>query len=216
MIRRKGFVATLEAVIASLLLLVFALAVLPNFIDQPETSDILENRLRNVVGALDRADQIRHHAANRNVSGIEDAVDQYLVGFNSAVGLSFANTTEGSYSGGSITETFQVNKTTAEAEKVRVWAEEASNVTISVNSEPALSFSRPGYREADIAGLTQQGGNRINITGDSGELDYLIETYHHIQTGSVPDDRDVYSFGYLVAGTNATFQPSEVQVFAWS
>lgn len=215
-LRRKGFISTLEAVVASTIFLLFIINAAPTFSEAgTAANDITVNKIENTLSSLDRSGTLREDMMARNLSDIEEQIDDYLVPLNVAVGLFYTNTTEGTFTDDSIERTFHGNQTIEEQSHLRLWIERADSVVVRVNGETAIRTSRNGYIERDITDLTISGSNTINISGEGGNLDFMVEQYRYQESQGLPSDADVTSNGYQVAGKGTKLQPTELRVFAW-
>lgn len=211
---RKGFTTTLESVLASILFLLFVINVLPGIADSGGEPVPINARVEEVLRSLDRAGELRPLILERDLDGLHQKISRYVRGVQMGIGLSYFDITEGSYTGGVHTRDFSVSKSEARQESLLLWIEEADDIDIDINGEDVLETSTTGFQQVAIGSYTDTGQNTLQIDSDSGDLHYSIEIYNRVRSRSLPD-QEVTSLGYIVAGSNNSFQPSEVVVFTW-
>ncbi|MCJ7450465.1 MAG: hypothetical protein MUP58_01860 [Candidatus Nanohaloarchaeota archaeon QJJ-9] len=212
--KRKGFIATLEAIIASTMFLIFIATVIPTFV-QPEqgSTSIIEDRIDNILSSLDNSGKLG--AEPENITELESTLSQYLQGYQLSVGMNYLNLSEGTHAGGETINTFQVNKTRAQKEVLRLWIDEASGLDVRINGETVLTTSQSGYYSRELSSYTVDGENTANITSDTANLDYQIERLYYAQGNEMPSEGSITSLGYLIPGTNNQLEPKEIRVFVW-
>lgn len=214
---RKGFLSTLEAVIASTIFLLFIINAAPMFTG--ETGQIDEMSLNNIHSAmksLDKADLLRENLTERDLDALEDTVEGYASPLNAAVGVLYSNTTEFNYTGsGSEGYTFENSISQEERTILRFWIEEATNLEVTLNGETVLTADSAGYEQAIVTAETISGGNNLEVDADSADLDIILDQYRYEQSQELPDDTSVASTGYLISGSNETISPTELRVFLW-
>ena len=208
---RKGFVNTLEAVLASTIFLIFIINVLPAFTTSFPESDNTVRKLGYVLETSDRSGQLRDRVMERNVSAIKDELDDY-VSEDLSVGISYVDSFEGNYSGGNENYDFSVNSTRLRKVSLVLWIEEDNGLVVDVNGNPVGPVST-GLNEIDITNRVQNGVNTLTVQ-NSGELEYLLEVYNYVLSDPLPDE-EVRGLGYPVAGDDGGVNVSEVSVFLW-
>lgn len=213
--RRKGFVTTLEAILAATIFLIFLVNVLPNFVSTGAEGDTLERQADTVVRSLDRAGELRDQAVARNLSGIEDDLDSYINGVNLAVGLSWTNRTDGQVTSTPADVLFETNTSQIERERLLLWVDEVTDLTIEVNQQQVATIDSTGFHEVSIEDETEQGQNNLTFDASSVDLAYTIEQYYYVQSQELPDVDRIYGTGYMMATNSTANEPHELQVYLW-
>lgn len=214
---RKGFLSTLEAVIASTIFLLFIINAAPMFTG--ETGQIDDMSLTNIHSAmksLDQAGKLRENITERDLDALEDTMEGYAAPLSVAVGVLYSNTTEFTYSGsGSEGYTFENSISQEERTILRFWIDEATNLEVTLNGDTILTSDSAGYEQATVTAETISGGNNLEVEADSADLDIILDQYRYEQSQELPDDTSVASTGYLISGSNETISPTELRVFLW-
>lgn len=211
---RKGFIKTLEAVVAASIFFIFILNAVPAISGAEDTGAAVKEELSRQLESLDREGTLRQDVVNKDLAGIEDDLEGDFAGYRMAIGLSYLGMSDGRYNGGGLTESFDVNKSRAEKEVLRLWVEEDQGIDVSINGNSVISSPGTGYTEVNIESDTVDGGNTLEISG-SGNLFYRIDKYNYMQNGDLPEDRSINSMSYTLAGEEGSFQPSELRVYLW-
>lgn len=185
----KGFVYTLESVIASTLIISMILVVVPQISGSPETN------LEPAMTGIQSADQ------NGNLGDSPENISESLNEFIPETFNFSIRTTE--------TKTTDIRLTGEEEielqggyKKVLLWVEDADNLEATYRSETVLQTSETGYKEIE---LSPESGY-LNFTADNVELDGEINRYR--TKGDVLDSNTVYSIGYI----NIEEEVREIQV----
>ncbi len=84
MVERKGFVSTLEAVIASTIFFVFLINVLPSLVGQPVTHEVSYRITMQTLESLDSKGFLRDKVISRDPESIHQEINKY-VSANTAV-----------------------------------------------------------------------------------------------------------------------------------
>ncbi len=84
MVERKGFVSTLEAVIASTIFFVFLINILPSLVSQPVTQEISYRITMETLESMDSKGLLREKIVERDPESIHDEINKY-VSTNTAV-----------------------------------------------------------------------------------------------------------------------------------
>lgn len=213
--RQKGFVTTLEAILAATVFLIFLVNVLPDFVSSNPEGDILERQADTVIDALDRAGEIRDDAKARNLSAIQSSIETYINGANLAVGLSWTNRTDGSFKDGTTTQNFTLNTSKIERERLLIWVDNANSLSIEINSQEIFTTSSEGYYVEKIADYTEQGKNNITINSTSSQGHYTIEQYYYLQSQTLPSADAIYGTSHVSATNSTDNEPRELQVYIW-
>lgn len=213
---RKGFLSTLEAVIASTIFFLFLLNAAPSLTgDQGGPNEMTMEKIRTTTEALDEAGTLREQIGERNLTGLQEQIDDYLVPLNVAVGVLYSNTTERSFSGTDGSYTFEGNESTEERTLLRLWIDEADDLVIRVNGQTALRTGSTGYTATDVSDLTTTGTNSVNLTAQEADLDIAVEQYNYYQSRPLPTDTTVSSTGHQIGTQNGELNPAELRVFVW-
>ncbi|MDY6771464.1 MAG: hypothetical protein SV186_05950 [Candidatus Nanohaloarchaea archaeon] len=211
----KGFVSTLEAVIASSLFLLFLVNVLPTFAGTGGTEAYSSTQMQDILQSLDRAGELREPMVTHNVTKLHEMLDDYALPLNSAVSLLYINTSRGTFSGGSGSFTFQHEEEQEERTVLHLWIDQIDRLTVSVNEQQVASISTAGHRAINIEDETTQGQNTINFTAQNTVLDYTLDQYFTKRSRSLPQSGEITSVSHHISGINTTFSPTEIRVFLW-
>lgn len=193
----KGFVYTLEAIIASTLILGVVLAVIPEF--QQEANTRPQEKAYSGLEALDKTGELED---NLSADEIESKIGPYIPdAYNHSVSIVEVNSSSGSIS--APTEHY-INMNGSYSE-IQLWVESANRLNISFNDKNILEdYSGSGYQTVSVSGSE----GWLNFTG-SGELDYRFDSYSS-NTEQIDQDRvSVTSYILLENGIK------EIQVRLW-
>lgn len=195
--RRKGFVYTLEAIIAATLFLVMATVVIPEA--QPPPNREVQRNVHSALGSLDKSGDLRD---NLSVSGIENNLSGFIPpGYNYSVKTTEIDTETRTFSS---PDEFHFNKTGNHTE-LQLWLNTANDLNVTFNGEKIVeNRSNAGYVEKSLSSST----GFLNFTG-TGEGTFDFDTY--TKKGSTPEKDNLKSVSYVVADKNLT----EVKVFLW-
>lgn len=211
---RKGFIKTLEAVVAAAIFVIFLLNVVPGISGAEDSGSALKEKVSRHLEGLDKEGNLRQDVVDKELDSIQSSLEGDFAGYDIAIGLSYIGMTDGRYSGGGLTESFEVNKSRAEKEILRLWVNRGQGIDISINGNSVVSNPGTGYSQVEIESETVDGGNPLEISG-SGNLFYRIEQYNYMQNGDLPEEGKINSLSYTVAGKEGSFQPSELRVYLW-
>lgn len=209
--RSKGFVNTLEAVLASTIFLIFIINVLPAFTDTGSEQDNSVRKVGYVLESTDSNGVLREMVSDRDVEGIQSLVEGY-VSEEVAVGMDFLERGKGNYSGEEKSIEFDVNDTSLRDAVLKLWISEDNGLTISVNGEEVPEISE-GFNRVDIFENVSDGQNTLSFSG-SGQLEFMVETYNFKISKSFPEE-DVKGVGYPFAVYDGEVFVSEVSVYLW-
>ncbi|MDY6776732.1 MAG: hypothetical protein SVQ76_01340 [Candidatus Nanohaloarchaea archaeon] len=214
--RRKGVVHTLESLIAAMMFLFFVLAI-GQQVDTAGGGANLELRTRHILTTLDSAGDLRKDVLQRNLSEVEDALDNYTSSNMMVAGLYLNQTAFSGTFSGTHSRDFSVHESMTDREILRVWYRDADSPVVEINGEvvDSLSGTVSDYRSYDISGNTVNGSNTLNISVDSSStLGYSLELYERKSTGTPPEATDLFTTSYMVSGWK-NFSPAEVTVVSW-
>ena len=186
---KKGFVYTLEAVIASSLILSVSIFVIPNTVSQPELS--FEPVERGMLSLQDR-DQL-----GDSVDEIADNIEPYTPqNYNSTARINSINRTRQKINSEEEYELDQGYK------KLLLWVHSTDSFDVTYRGEDVFSSGSEGYSEVE---LSRKSGY-LNFTGNP---DLTFEVQKQYSEGTVPEAGSVVSRN-LVDGAER-----EVQVIMW-
>lgn len=193
--QRKGFVYTLEAIIASSLVLGMITVVAPEVVNQQEV-DIGD--IESGVVSLDKRGGLRD---SLDTSDIASDLEIYAPsGYNLTVLVLKSSTVEGSLSAPDQTYLNQ----NSDYHEIHLWIESASNMNVTFDGESIVSgVDGDYYTVTDVDGT-----GYLNATG-SGDVYYSLESFS--RDGTLGDYGDVYSTNYLIWENGS----KEVQVRVW-
>ena len=208
---RKGFVNTLEAVLASTIFLIFIINVLPAFTTSFPEGDNTVKKIGHVLETSDKSGGLRALVMDRDVSAIKEDLEEYITD-DISVGISYIDEYEGEYSGEDESYEFDVNLSRMRKVSLVLWVEQDNGLIVEVNGVPVGDLST-GLNEIDVTQQVQNGVNTLSFQ-DSGELEYLLESYNYVLSDPLPD-QEVRGVGYPVSGNDNGINVSEVSVFIW-
>lgn len=191
---RKGFVYTLEAIIASTLFLGMAIVVVPEL--QPEESRAVQDTVKSGLEVLDKTGELE----NRTLAEIETSIDTYVpAGYNHSTRKTETETEEAEFSA---PEEFYID-TSGNNSELQLWISSANDLNATFKGEKILeSRSSSGYELLQVSG---QNGF-LNFTG-TGEGSFEFDTYATV--GAKPNKSELKSTSYILGET-------EVQIFLWT
>jgi len=196
----KGFVYTLEAVIAASLFLGMVILFIPSVEDQaaPEQAG---DTVRSALESLDKAGEIRD---NLTVSEIEDIIDPYVTsGYSHNARITFGKRETERFDTSGEKE-FQVGENGDHAE-LQFWIKEASGLNATYKGEKLIDRRESsGYVEKTVE--PGQGYLKFNGTGTGR---FTLLTYE--KQGDIPDEENLGSVDYVVESGNFT----EVRISLW-
>ncbi len=196
---KKGFVYTLEAVIASALFLGVALAVLPDDVDsqQPE---VIQTTMHSTLEALDKTGRLRD---NLTITELENDIDSYVPAtYSFAVNKNVVKTDTYRLEDGESTYL----SSNGDYSELQIWFQDASGLNITFNGTLIVDQrDGPGYVRRNVPGSE----GWLNLTGN-GEAVIDFDTYK--QQGESVEDDDLTTVSYVVQ-KNGT---KEIQVKLWN
>lgn len=194
----KGFVYTLEAVIASALLLGVLLTVIPEF-----QQDADANPQLHVRSGLKTLDKTGNLTDNLSSTEIENELQNYIPGsYNHSVDIVEVETASGSFSA----PDQDYIDTDGGYSELQIWIDSASGLNLSFNGNNILEdYSSTGYEHVNVD--SQDGW--LNFTG-SGKLRYRFDTYKSDTTALDQEQVSVTNYLVLENGTK------EIQVRLWN
>lgn len=189
-VKRKGFVYTLESVIASVIVVSMILVVVPDITSDPEID--LEP-VRTGIESQDQRDMLGSNPGN-----ISESVEEFIPGdYNFSI-----RTTELSRTSYQVGGNRQIQLNSG-YKRALVWIDDSDELEISFRGNEVLDTDETGYREINLG--TQPG--YLNFSGNSIDLDTEIHRYK--QNGSSLSGETVYSLNYLQIKNG---DPREIQV----
>lgn len=194
---RKGFVHTLEAIIASTLVLGIVLTVIPEF--QQEANTKPQEQVYSGLKALDNTGELTD---NISAAEIESEIDPYVPqAYNHSVSIVKVNSVSDS-----ISPPYQrYIDTTGNRSELQLWIKSANGLNISFNDKTLLEdYSEDGYKTAPVS--SSKGW--LNVTG-SGELEYFFNSY--VSYTSEIDQKHISVINYIVIKNGA----KEIKVRIW-
>lgn len=196
----KGFIYTLEAVIAATLFLGVTVAVIPEIQDRPARTDAAQTAVHSSLESLDRSGDLRD---NLTREAIKADVDGFIpAGFNHSVGITKMET-ETRYVDSPPDEYF-FNKSGDHAE-VQLWIENANGLNVTFDGEKIVEeYSSSGYELRTVSGTK----GFLNFTG-TGELHFDFDVYE-TDEDSITDD-GVRNVNYVVVEKGTR----QIQVKIW-
>ncbi len=196
--RRKGFVYTLEAVIAATLFMTIILVVLPGIQDQSLDRGLQES----VHASMESLDMAGELEAGMSASEIEAELDPYIPpGISYSVKLSELDTETRRFNA---PEEFSFSEEGDRAE-LKLWIDYADDLTVTFQDETIVeNHDSPDYIQGELSGADGD----LSFTGDGeGRFDFDVYT----SSGETPDTENLRSVNYIISGEKIT----EIQVFLW-
>lgn len=189
--KRKGFIYTLEAVIAASLMLGTVIFVVPE-VDQnaPPTSE----DINSAMASLDQGGELEG-----NRSSIKDQLLPYAPsGYNLTIRTSTARSRFETVSDG---DAFYLESGSKE---LMLWVDSASNLEVTYRGNTVFDRSQEGYHRVNL----DSGSGYLNFTGSS-DLSFAVQKYG--SSGELPPASEAYSSNYI--DYNGTLR--EIQVITW-
>lgn len=193
----KGFVYTLEAVIASALVLGVLLSVMPEF--QQDADIKVEKQAQKGLEVLDKTGNLTD---NLSSAEIKSELDTYIPdSYNHTVSVTEVKTVSGN-----ISSPYQQNMNgDGNYSELQLWIDSASGLNVSFAGETVVEdYSSSGYKQVSLS----QTSGWLNFSG-TGELEFEFDTYSSPATSI--DAEDVFTTSYIVH-KNGT---KEVRVNIW-
>ena len=193
----KGFVYTLEAILASALILGVVLTLIPNFQEEPNTQP--QQQVRSGLETLDDNGELSENLA---VEEIEDEIRSYVPsGYNYSVSLVETKSVSGSLS--DLPKFIEGEQGYSE---IQFWINSSNNLNVSFDNETLLEdYSGSGYETFSVS--ASEGW--LNSSSGSGELEYSFDSYISDSADLDQDEVSVVNYIVLENGTK------EVQVRIW-
>lgn len=194
---RKGFVYTLEAILASTLVLGVVLTVIPGF--QQDVNTQPQGQVRSGLETLESTGDLTDNMSSEE---IENEIDPYVPNsFNHSVAIVTVDSRSSSVS--SPDEDY-IN-TTGSYSEIQFWIESSSGLDVSFDNETVLEdYSGNGYKTVPVS--NPEGW--LNFTG-TGELEYKFDSYSSDIEEIDEDQVSVVNYIVMANGTR------EVQVRLW-
>ena len=194
---RKGFVYTLEAVMASALVLGVVLTVMPEFQDDSSTSPQSQ-----VLSGLETLDKTGNLTDNLSAAEIESDIAPYVPdAYNYSVDIVEVSRVERNIS----SPYSEYLSGSGDYSELQLWIDSASNMNVTFDGEKLLEEnSDTGYKQLSVSGTE----GWLNFTGSS-ELEFSFDTYNSSTNDIDADQVSVAS--YLVVENGA----KEVRVKLW-
>lgn len=196
---RKGFIYTLEAVIAATLFLTTVTMLIPQGADPADTRPVKET-VRSAIESLDRSGDLRD---DLTVAALEAELDPFVpTGYNHSVRVTEVETENRKLNS---PQEFYFDKQ-GEGAELQLWLHEASNLEATFDGETVIQDrDSVGYVQEPLPGTE----GYLNFTG-TGKGSFDFDVYH--QKGGLPESDSTRSLSYVVAEENLT----EIKVFLWT
>ncbi|MFB6213615.1 MAG: hypothetical protein ABEJ07_03585 [Candidatus Nanohaloarchaea archaeon] len=196
--RRKGFVYTLEAIIASTFFLAVVTTVVPG--SEPANTRAVQETTRSALSSLDKTGALRD---DMSPPVLRAELEPFVPpGYNHSVRITEVDTERRRFSS---PQQFYFDKSGGYVE-MQLWLENAQNLNVTFAGEKVIEDrDTAGYTGVALSG----GEGFLNFTGTgSGEFEFDSYT----RKGGVPSGENIKTVSYIVAGENLT----EIKVFLWS
>ncbi|MFB6145193.1 MAG: hypothetical protein ABEJ99_01670 [Candidatus Nanohaloarchaea archaeon] len=192
---KKGFVYTLEAVIASSLMLSMVTIVMPKVMTGQSVS--MEN-VHAGLKSLDKRGDLRDNLAP---SAINQDIHEYVPkGFNTTVRVFKVDKNEGSLNAGN---SVSINEN-GNYHDLEIWAEHPSNMDITFDGKTLASgLNSQRYMVQQI-----DGKGTLSVTG-SGTIHYSVNSYS--VTGTYPTVSQSHATSYIISENGL----KEIKVIVW-
>lgn len=194
---RKGFVYTLEAVIASLMILGVAVTVLPGFQEEePDTNP--EEQVYSGLQTLDRSGNL----TGKSVLEVEMMIEPYVPeGYNYSVQFVEVERSENNIS---VPHQQYISKEGNYSE-LQLWIDSASDLGVTFDgTEVVEGYSGSGYKQIS---LTESEG-WLNFTG-SANVEYSFDIYQSTEDSAAAEDISVAQYIVVEDGFR------EIRVKVW-
>jgi len=195
--RRKGFVYTLEAILASALVLGVVLSVIPKF--QQDAKPQPEQQVRSGLKTLEKTGDLTDNLSSRE---IETEIEPYVPnGYNHSVSVLKVESVSDS-----VSAPYQRKiDTSGTYSELQLWVDSANDLNVSFDGKTVLEkYSGKNYNAFSVSSQT----GWLNFTG-SGELEYSFNTYSSDREDIDQDEVSVTNYIVLKNGAK------EVQVRLW-
>lgn len=192
---QKGFVYTLEAVIAATLFLGMVIVVIPDI--QPDRpSRTLQDTVENALETIDKTSDLD----NMTREEIDTELDSFVpAGQNYSVRIAEVKTETRTVEA---PEEFDFDKEGNHTE-IQLWIDSADNLDATFAGEQVLdSYSSSGYELRTVSSTS----GTLDFTGSSN-LTFDFDVYSY--SGSLPDQKNTKAVNYVTG-------EREVQVFLWN
>lgn len=202
---RKGFIYTLEAVMAAALFFSVVLVTVPSMHSQVSVEPLQET----VHSALTSLDQTGEIDGDSSAADIELALEPYVPeGYQHSVMMTEAKTETHRFES---PDDFYFDKDGNHVD-LQVWLDSASDLTIEYREETILeNHDSDGYLESPdgyIEGSLSSPEGRLEFTGTgSGTFAFNV----HERDGEIPEAENVNAVDYLIHDDNLI----AVRVFIW-
>lgn len=195
---RKGVVHTLEAVLASTLVLGVVLNVIPEF--QPDRSTEPQQQVRSGLESLEKTGKLTD---NLTTGEVESEIESYIpYGYNYSVSIVETQRISDSISG---TEETYI-ETQGNYSEILLWVESSNSIDATFNGETVLQgYTGEGFETVPVS--SSEGW--LNFSG-TADLDYNFVTYSSKRKDI---DQNQVSVVNYITEDNGT---KEVQVRLWS
>jgi hypothetical protein len=196
--RRRGFIYTMEAVIASTLYLTTVTMLIPANAPSGNTGAV-QDTVQSALESLDKSGELRD---DLSVSGLESDIDSFVPpGYSYTVQTTTVDTES---RGLSAPDEFYFDKSGGNAE-LQLWLEQSSNLYVTFDGETIIQDrDSVGYVQKTLPGTT----GYLNFTG-TAEGTFDFDAYS--QNGQLPEKGDTRTVSYVLGDENLT----EIKVFLW-
>lgn len=217
---RKGYIHTLEAVLAMFLVFSYYTYLVSSIEPAQEDLSAIEY-FQETLESLERNGNLGTYAVSENVTAFETAIENAAPArFNVEVEMRTLNATTRTVSSSTTptTQAFDINITDnwiVDNATLTLWISNITDARVEING--AGVFRGEGNKTViGISSDISDGNNTINITsGTSAELRYEIAMEKRKKSGITPAYDNVRVSTYLVSGTSTRFKPTEMVVYYW-
>lgn len=194
--RQKGFVYTLEAVIASTLILSVIITIIPEFEPDDQVS-VVQERAYSGLQALDENGRLEE---NLSLTEIENSLDPYI-----SPGYEFsARLTDLEKNSGTVNAPGQTELEVKNSSNLLLWLHPENSLNVTLN-EVQLAEEVTSSQYLEVDSVT---GGTLQVNG-SGTVAY--EQQWTDTEGDVADSQNVYSTSYMWKDNIS----QEVSVYIW-
>lgn len=218
---RKGYIHTLEASIATVILLTFVIAVLPYIAPEDTSAQTTRTIIRGALEVLEKNGDLRDNAVNEDLSAIKTELQTIVPSrINFTVGISDVDITSGSVTtSGQVFVNYTVNTSTMDFVFFKLKMSDATDPRFSINGTSIWNGSGNYIgenKEWQLADYSEAGTNQINITVTAeSTIKYIVEVGNSLDLETIPGNKTINTVNYIVSGVNSTFKPTEIRVYAW-
>lgn len=194
---RKGFVHTLEAILASTLVLGVVLTVMPEF--QQDANKQPQEQVRSGLETLDNTGKLTN---DLSPSEIESKIEPYVpAAYNHSVSIVEVESESGKVSS---PEEHYID-TSGSYSELQLWIESSNGLNVSFDGEKILEdYSSDGYETVSVSSSS----GWLNFTG-SGGLEYRFDSYSSDTNDLDQSEVSVTNYILMENGTK------EIQVRLW-